>query len=126
MKDIIIKSLKQLVRDRYLLVLLSFILLLSLVLAIVIGFSVHSSELQLVSHYSEFGITHLYRDQWFYLLTFVAFEVIVAILHIIISIKLLVINNRSLAIMFAWLGVGILLLGLVISMALLNVWTPLL
>jgi len=125
MKKIIKESLKQLVADRYLLIVISLMLVLSVVAAIVIGLSIHSSELQLVSHYSAFGITHLYRDQWFYLSVFVVFEIIVAILHSIISVKLLIAKGRSLAVMFAWSGVGIVLLGWITAVAVLNVWTPL-
>ena len=125
MKATIKRSLKQLVDDRYLLVLLACMILLSIILSIIIGFSIHPSELQLVSHYSEFGITHLYRDQWYYLLVFVAFGLIVSVLHSIISIKLLTVKGRSLAIAFAWLGIGIITLGLVTALAVINVWTPL-
>ena len=125
MKIIIKESLKKLLTDRYMLVLISAMLLLSFILAVVIGFAVHPSELQLVSHYSAYGVMHLYRDQWFYLVSFVFFGPIVAILHSIISIKMLVIRDRSLALMFAWLGVGIVIAGFIISFAVLNIWTPL-
>jgi len=125
MKEIILKSLKELLADRYLLVLLSTMVLLSLILAIILGVSIHPSELQLVSHYSAFGITHLYRNQWFYLLVFVFFEIIVAIAHSAISIKILVAKGRPLAVAFAWLGILIIFLGWRTAMAVLNVWTPL-
>lgn len=113
MKIIIKESLKQLIADRYLLVLVSAMLLLAIILAIVIGLSIHSSDIQLISHYSAFGTTHLYTNQWFYLFVFVAFELIVAFLHAAIAIKLSIIRGRSVAIMFTWLGIGILLLGLI-------------
>lgn len=125
MKTIIIESLKKLIADRYLLILLSAMILLSIILSIIIGFSIHPSELQLVSHYSAYGIMHLYRDQWFYLITFTVFGPIVAILHSIIAIKMLVIRDRSLALVYAWLGIGIIAIGLITSLAVLNVWTPL-
>jgi len=125
MKEIIKQSLKQLIADRYLLVLVSIMLLLALILSIAIGLSIHPSELQLVSHYSTFGITHLYRDQWFYLLVFVIFELAVAVLHAIITVKLLITKGRPLAAMFAWFGISIILLGWVMSLAVLNVWVPL-
>jgi len=125
MKIIIKESLKQLITDRYLLILLLAMLLLAFILATIIGLSIHPSELQLVSHYSTFGVTHFYRDQWFYLFVFVAFEIIVAVLHTIIAIKLLIVKGHSLAIMFAWFGIGTILLGWVTTLAVLNVWTPL-
>jgi hypothetical protein len=111
MKSTIIKSLKELIKDRYLRVLLVVFLLISVSYAIVIGLSIHSSERQIISHYSAFGITHFYFDQWFYLLSFVVFGVIVSIMHTIISIKLLIVKGHPLAIMFAWVSIGIILLG---------------
>ncbi|MEI6053940.1 MAG: hypothetical protein WCQ49_01065 [Candidatus Saccharibacteria bacterium] len=125
MKEIIKKFLKKLISDRYVLILSSFALLLGIICAVSIGLSIRPSELQLVSHYSAFGTTHLYRDQWFYLLVFVFFGLIVAILHIIITIKLLIINKRSIAIMFVWSAIGIILLGWATAYSVLNVWTPL-
>ena len=125
MKKTIQESLKQLVADRYLLVLVLVLVLLALSFAITIGLSIHPSELQLVSHYSAFGVTHFYLDQWFYLLVFVIFGVIVGVLHTIITIKLLTVKGSSFAAMFAWFGIGIILLGWVTALAVLNVWTPL-
>ena len=125
MKTIIKESLKTLFEDKPVLVLLSFLIFLSIIFSIIISVSINSSELQLVSHYSAYGITHLYRDQWFYLIVFVLFEIVVATLHSLISIKLLVTKGRSLAIMFAWFGIGILFFGLITAEAVLNVWNPL-
>jgi len=100
-------------------------LLLALISSISIGLSIKPSELQLVSHYSAFGTTHLYRDQWFYLLVFIFFGLIVAILHIIIAIKLLIVDKRSIAVMIIWAAIGIILLGWATAHSVLNVWTPL-
>jgi len=125
MKNIIKKSLQQLLADRLLFAVLILLLLVSIISSIIVGLSIHFSELQLVSHYSAYGVTHLYRDQWFYLIVFVAFELVTAILHIIISIKLLLVKDRSIAIMFAWIGVGVVLFGLIVALSILNVWKPL-
>lgn len=123
MKEKIKESLKQLVADRYLLILSVILIILALIATINISLSVHPSELQLISHYSAFGITNFYSDQWFYLLVFAIFELASAILHIIMSIKLLIIKGHSIAIMFAWFGIGIVLLGWITAMAVLNIWT---
>ena len=84
------------------------------------GLSIQPSERQLISHYSTFGIRHLYLDQWSYRLSFVFFEIIVLISHVIISIKLLTIKGHPMAIMYAWFGIGIMLLGLAMSNAILS------
>lgn len=120
MKQIIKQSLKKVLSDRYLLVLLIILIVLALIASIVIGFSIHSSERQLVSHYSAFGETQFYMDQWSYLLVFVGFELIVAILHIAMAIKLFIIKGHTIAVMFAWFGIGIVILGWVTTSAILN------
>jgi len=124
MKEIIKESFKRLVADRYLFMLLSFMILLSVIFSIIVAISIHPSELQLVSHFSAFGVTRWYRDQWFYLLVFAAFELIVAALHSVISVKLLVTKGRPIAVMFAWYGIGILVLGLVTAMFVIKSWIP--
>ena len=122
-KEVIVKSLKSLVEDRYLLILVSTLFLLTIIFAITTSLSIQQSEIQLVSHYSSFGITHFYRDQWFYLISFVLSGIIFAILHIIIAIKLLVVKNRLFAIMFTWLGIGIIVLGCwTTAMTVINIW----
>ncbi|PIQ70559.1 hypothetical protein COV88_03870 [Candidatus Saccharibacteria bacterium CG11_big_fil_rev_8_21_14_0_20_41_19] len=123
MKTIIIKSLKDLIADRYLLALLSVLLLLALTFAVVIGLSIHPSERQLISHYSAFGITHFYFDQWFYMLSFVIFGIAAAVMHIVVAIKLLLIKGHSIAVMYAWFGIAVILLAWKTASTLLNLRT---
>jgi len=122
MKKVIKDSLKLLVADRYLLILSAVIALLAISFAIYIGVSVHPSELQLVSHCSAFGITHLYRDQWYYLLSFGAFGLFAAAIHIALAVKLLIIKGHSLAILFAWLGFAIIILAWATAYAVINIY----
>ena len=125
MKKVIQQSLQLLITDRYVLVLCSSLLLLAVGFATYVGLSVHPSEIQLVSHYSGFGVTHLYRDQWYYLLTFGVFGLFAALIHTILAVKLFMVKGRSLAIMFVWLGIAVVLLAWVTTSAVINVWTPL-
>ena len=88
---------------------------------------IHSSDLQLITHYSAFGISHIYRNQWFYLYVFVLFELIVAVAHTILSVKLLIVKGRSVAIMNAWMGIIVIFLGFSTALSLLSLnaaWNP--
>lgn len=107
MKEKIINSIKILIKDRYLLVLLTSLLLMAVIFSIILAFSIKPSERQLIAHYSSYGVTHFYFEQWYYLFVFLFFGLISSLLHIIISIKLLVVKNRSIAIMVAWIGYGV-------------------
>jgi hypothetical protein len=117
-------SLKELITNRYLTVLAVITLLLTVLFVAYIILAVRPSELQLVTHYTAYGVTHLYRNQWWYLLGFAAFAIIVAIFHISLAIKLYITKGHPLAIMFAWLGIGILIFAWVTSFSIINVWSP--
>lgn len=119
-----VQSIKELVTNRYLTVLSIILVLLSVAFIIYIAATVHPTDLQLVTHYTAFGVTHLYRNQWFYLLSFIAFAILVAFLHIAIAIKLYVTKGHPLAIMFAWFGIGVIVFAWITAISIINVWSP--
>jgi hypothetical protein len=118
------KSFKELTTNRYLTVLTGVTLALSLLFIVYILLNVHASELQLVTHYSAYGVTHLYRDQWYYLFTFGGFALIVAFLHTAISLKIYLAKGHPLAILFAWMGIGVIVFAWATAFAIINVWSP--
>ena len=118
------QSFKELITNRYLTVLTAVTLVLALSFVTYIFLSVHPSELQLVTHYTAYGVTHLYRDQWYYLFTFGGFAILMAFLHIAIAIKIFLTKGHPLAIMFAWMGIGIILFAWVTAFSIINVWSP--
>jgi hypothetical protein len=125
LKDTISHTFKELITNRYLTVLSGITVILAIAYVIYIGIVVRPSELQLVTHYTAYGITHLYRDQWFYLLSFGGFAIIIAFLNIGISLKVFLTKGHPLAIMFAWFGVGIMVFAWLTSFSIINVWSPL-
>ncbi len=124
LKNTLIHSLKELVTNRYLTTLSIILVLLSVAFIVYILLTVRPSDLQLVTHYTAFGVTHLYRDQWFYLLSFVGFAVLVAFLHIALAIKIYITKGHPLAIMFAWFGIGIIIFAWITAISIINVWSP--
>ena len=117
-------SLKELITNRYLTTLTVVLLVLTVLFVAYILLAVRPSELQLVTHYTAYGVTHLYRNQWWYLLGFAAFGILVALFHIALAIKLYVTKGHPLAIMFAWLGIGIILFAWLTSISIIDVWKP--
>lgn len=117
-------SFKELITNRYLTTLAIITLVLAVLFVAYILINVRPSELQLVTHYTAYGVTHLYRDQWFYLLTFAAFALLTAIFHIAISIKIFMTKGHPLAIMYSWIGIGILIFAWITSFSIINVWSP--
>lgn len=105
MKKHIQTSLQTLLKDRYLSGLLVGFLALCLITVIYLAFMIHASELQVVVHYTSFGTTNFYRDKWYYLLSFVAFVIVLAVAHTVICLKLLQKRGRDFALAFAWLSI---------------------
>jgi hypothetical protein len=124
MIDTLKHSFKELFTNRYLTTLAIVTVVLALAFALYILLTVRPSELQLVTHYTAFGVTKLYRDQWFYLWAFGGFAIIVAFLHIALSIKLYVAKGHPLALLIAWMGIGVIIFAWVMSFSILNVWSP--
>ena len=124
MKKLITQSLSKLMGDRQLFVLCIFKALSAISFIIYVGLNVHPSELQLVSHYSAFGVTHFYRDQWYYLLVFGVFGLLVAIMHIILTVKILIVKGQTIAVLFAWMSIAMIAFAWMTTYALLNVWSP--
>ena len=119
-----IQSIKQLLTNRYLTILSGVTIFLALSLTIFILVRVHPSDLQLVTHYTAFGVTHLYRDQWFYLLNFIGFAVIVAFVNIAITIRIYLLKGHPLAVLFAWFSIGLLVFTWIVALSIINVWSP--
>jgi hypothetical protein len=124
LKTNFIQSIKELTTNRYLTTLSIILVLLTVAFIIYIALTVRPSDLQLVTHYTAFGVTHLYRDQWFYLLSFIGFAVLSTFLHIAIAIKIYITKGHPLAIMFLWLGIGIIIFAWITAISIINVWSP--
>ncbi|UTX51272.1 hypothetical protein KI440_03690 [Candidatus Saccharibacteria bacterium TM7i] len=123
-KHIIKSSLKELFAHRTLTVLAGVTLLLAIAFIIYIAVTVHPSEVPLVTHYTAFGVAHLYRDQWFYLFAFGGFALIAAIAHIALTIKMYDLKGYHMALLVAWTGIGVLIFTWVIAASIINVWSP--
>jgi hypothetical protein len=124
MKNTLVHSFKELITNRYLTVLSSILVLLSIAFIIYIFIAVRPSELQLVTHYTAYGVTHLYRDQWFYLWSFAGFAVLVAFFHVALAIKLYITKGHPLAIGLVWIGIGVILFAWATALSIINVWSP--
>lgn len=107
MKHQITHFIKTLIKDRYVAVLLAVFLVLCIAVVVFLAIRIRSSELQIVVHYTGFGSTNFYRDKWYYLLTFVAFVVVLAGIHTFVSYKLLQKRGRELALAFLWLSIAL-------------------
>lgn len=97
------------------------IVILSLIFCIYVGISLRPSQLQVAVHYTAFGETFYYRDQWYYLLSFIAFGVLFAILHGSIIVKLFIMDKRQIALVLGWFSLALLVVAVLITHAVLGI-----
>lgn len=118
------KAVKKLSEDRGLFLiylLMFFITVFNVIYALT---TVKPSDLQLVSHYTAFGTTHLYRANWLDQTKNIFFSVAVLVFHVIFAQLALVKISRPIAKLIATAGVLILLFALVNSILIINIWSP--
>jgi hypothetical protein len=121
MKTQLITSLKQIAADRLMVVLLSVFILACLAYCLYVGVSLRPSDLQVAVHYSAFGETRFYREKWYYLLSFIMFGLILAIVHTALIVKMYVQERRQLALLFTYLSFGMLLITWILTHSILRV-----
>lgn len=121
MKTQLITSLKQIAADRLMVVLLSVFILACLAYCLYVGVSLRPSDLQVAVHYSAFGETRFYREKWYYLLSFIMFGLILAIVHTALIVKMYVQERRQLALLFTHLSFGMLLITWILTHSILRV-----
>ena len=95
--------------------------LIALAYCIYIAASLRPSDLQVAVHYTAFGETNFYRERWFYLINFVAFGLVVGVVHTVLSIKLYLQGRRPIALFFLWFSIFLIVMAFLLSRAVLNV-----
>lgn len=113
MKQHILSTLKQLTKHKRLLWLLVVLVVFGLATTIFVGLTIESSELRIITHYTAYGSTHFYRDQWTYLIAFAVFIVMTVALGAGVALKLLRQDREPLALLYGWVSIGLIALALV-------------
>ena len=98
---------KTILKERFLSVLIVVFLFECLVLLAYVAAMIKVTELQVVVHYTGYGLTNFYRDKWVYLLSFIGFIVFVGTIYTLVIYRMLVVKGVQFAIAFTWLGVAL-------------------
>lgn len=120
-KETIKSSLKELTTNRYLTILSILVVVLAIGLTIYIALSVKPQDIQQVAHATIYGVTHLYVQQWYYLLAFAAFGIIVAFINIALAIKVYLMKGHPLALLLGWIAVGMIIFAWITAFRLINI-----
>ena len=121
MKHMIQSTIKQILADRPMLLMVTALLLGGIAYIIYVSFSLQASDLQLATRYTSFGETHFYREKWWYLLSFIGFGILFLVAHLGMLTKLYGIGLRSLAFAFGWLSGLVLVFMFVYTYAVLGI-----
>ena len=108
MKTRVTSALKLLLDDRPLFFLVVWLMILTVFYALYVAFSLSPTELQVATRYTSFGETGLYRNKWYYLISFIVVAVIITVTHTGLMVKLKARGVRPMAMAFGWLTVLIL------------------
>ena len=90
-------------------------------LAIIASIYIHASQLQVIVRYNAFADAQYFRAQWLYLLNFVGFGIIIFVFNSLISLKLLSVKGRHLALSFLWISIIVLAVAILLMTAILRV-----
>ena len=108
MKKTIITAIKTIATDRIMAVFIVLFILVCISYCIYVGVSLHPSDLQVAMHYTAYGETNFYRDKWYYILSFIVFGIITAVIHTTLTAKMYIQGRRPIA--FLFLGLSFLLI----------------
>lgn len=111
MKTVVYKAIQNVFKDKAVIAGLALLILVSVVSIILLAVSIQPSELQVSVHYTSFGRENVYREQWLYLISFVGFGVLIALLHSVIFIKIHELKGRGLALLFGYATVAMLIIA---------------
>jgi hypothetical protein len=121
MKLNLINSIKPILADRLMAILMILLILICLAYCVYVGVSLRPSDLQVAVHYSAYGETSFYRDKWYYLITFIVFGIMLAVMHTALVAKIYLQGHRQLALLFAWLSLLLIVIAWFMTWAVLKV-----
>ena len=107
MKKHITSTLRQIMKDRWLLGLVIVNILLASVIIISFAATIKPKETQVIVQHSAFSVTGLYRGHWYSLWMYGVLQTMITVGHIILSAKLAAAQRRDLALALLWLTIAI-------------------
>ena len=119
-KDAVQQALRQVLGNRPLVLLIILMTIVGFIYSIAVAINIHPSDVTVYTRYTAFGEAHFYKNHWQYLITFVLFGPLVVIGHIALMVKLFAIERRQTALLVGWVGIAILVVAFVYTMAIMG------
>ena len=119
-KDAVQQALRQVLGNRPLVLLIILMTIVGFIYSIAVAINIHPSDVTVYTRYTAFGEAHFYKNHWQYLITFVLFGPLVVIGHIALMVKLFAFERRQTALLVGWVGIAILVVAFVYTMAIMG------
>ena len=120
MKTRVSSAFQLLLADRALLFLAAGIVIAVVLYSLYVAFSLSPTELQVATRYTAFGETQLYRNTWYYLISFIVVAGVMAIVHVGLMAKLKARGVRPMAFALGWLTLLMIALLFVVTQRVLS------
>ena len=117
MKQITKSDIKTAITDRWWSGLVVANVIVCIIAVITIAVSIEPRETQVITRYSSFGITGFYRSYWYYLYSYVALVLIMAVGHSAVSLKLMHMNRRDLALALLWSSLAFIVIAVLFALS---------
>ena len=117
MKQITRSDIKTVITDRWWAGLVVANVIVCIIAVIIIAVSIEPRETQVITRYSSFGITGFYRNYWYYLYSYVALVLIMAVGHSAISLKLMHMSRRDLALALLWSSLAFIVIAVLFALS---------
>ena len=119
-KDTVQQALRQVLGNRPLVLLIILMTIVGFIYSIAVAINIHPSDVTVYTRYTAFGEAHFYKNHWQYLITFVLFGPLVVIGHTALMVKLFAIERRQTALLVGWVGIAILVVAFLYTMAIMG------
>lgn len=92
-----------------------------LLIIILSAIFIRPSDIQVPLYYTAFGITNIYRSQWYYELAFPLFGALLFVMNTLVGVRLYEKKNRNFGIAYQWLTAIMLGISLFVMIAVFRV-----
>ncbi|MGH7196161.1 MAG: hypothetical protein ACREGJ_00115 [Candidatus Saccharimonadales bacterium] len=106
-------------KDRTAIILLIVLGIGTIAILITTAARLHISDVQVPVRYTGYGVTNLYRDKWYSLLTFSGFAVLIATLNTLIALKVYQLR-RFMGLGLLALSIFLVIVGFIVTNAIFN------
>ena len=83
--------------------------------------TIRPNETQVITRYSSYGVASFYRGQWYALWNYGLLGLMLLVGHVALSVKLMILKRRSLALSLLWLTAGLFVMVILVARSVIKI-----